>query len=136
MQADKTTINDLSIFHREEEQSVFNHLDFTTTIGGKDWFRYFLSNPYSDLKKIEETQQLLKLIIQNEDKWPAVISNGTVMMVQKFYDSQIDDIPKDPNAVNSLFYRVTKAADYSLIKFSINHFIDFVIGYIFIVCCC
>jgi len=128
MQADKTTINDLSIFHREEEQSVFNHLDFTTTIGGKDWFRYFLSNPYSDLKKIEETQQLLKLIIQKEDRWPTIISNGTVMMVQKFYDSQIDDIPKDPNIANGLFYRVTKAADYSLIKFSVNHFIDFVVG--------
>jgi DNA mismatch repair ATPase MutS len=128
MQADKTTINDLSIFHREEEQSVFNHLDFTTTIGGKDWFRHFLSNPYSDLNKIQETQQLLKIILEKEDKWPTIISNGTVMMVQKFYDSQIDDIPKDPNTINSLFYRLTKSADYSLIKFSVNHFIDFVIG--------
>src|SRR4051812_38976170 len=112
MQADKTTVNDLSIFHREEEQSVFHHLDFTTTIGGKDWFRYLLANPYSDLQKIQETQQTLKLIIEKEDRWPASISNGTVMMVQKFYDSQIDLIPKDSNPLNSLFYRVTKPADY------------------------
>ncbi|MCW3107689.1 MAG: mismatch repair protein MutS [Segetibacter sp.] len=135
MQADKTTVNDLSIFHREEEQSVFHHLDFTTTIGGKGWFRYLLAHPYSDLKKIQETQQTLKLIIEKEDKWPSIISNGTVMMVQKFYDSQIDEIPKDPNPLNSLFYRVTKSADYSLIKFSVTHFIDFTIGFKQIINC-
>lgn len=128
MQADKTTLNDLSIFNKEEEESVFNHLDFTTTIGGKDWFRYLLAHPYAELNKILETQQLLKLIEQNEANWPTIISNGTVMMVQKFYDSQIDEIPRNPHTINTLYYRLTKAADYSLIKFSVNHFIDFAIG--------
>lgn len=128
MQADKTTINDLSIFHKEEEESVFNHLDFTTTIGGKNWFHHFLSTPYSDLKKIQETQHLLKIILAKQDRWPTLISNGTVMMVQKFYDSQIEAIPRDPNSVKSIFYRLTKPGDYSLIKFSVSHFIDFVTG--------
>ena len=89
MQADKTTINDLSIFHSEEEQSVFHHLDYTTTIGGKDWLRYLLANPYSDLEKIQETQRLLKLILKKEDEWPLLITNGTVMVVQKYYDSRL-----------------------------------------------
>lgn len=129
MQADKTTVHDLSIFHREEEQSVFHHLDFTTTIGGRHWFRQLLAHPQNDLKKITETQQTIRLIIEKEDKWPIIISNGTVMMVQKFYDSQIEEIPKDANPVNSIFYRVTKSADYSLIKFSVTHFIDFSIGF-------
>lgn len=128
MQADKTTIHDLSIFHSEEEQSVFHHLDFTTTIGGRNWFRHLLANPYSDVKKINETQQTLQLILAKEDKWPTVISNGTVMVVQRFYDSQVDTIPNVANSVNSLFYRVAKSADYSLIKFSVTHFIDFTIG--------
>jgi DNA mismatch repair protein MutS len=129
MQADKTTVHDLSIFHHEEEQSVFHHLDFTTTIGGKHWFRHLLAHPHANLTKIHETQQTLKLIIEKEDKWPSIISNGTVMVVQKYFDSQIDKIPRDPNPVNSLFYRVTKSDDYSLIKFSVTHFIDFVIGF-------
>lgn len=128
MQADKTTVNDLSIFHTEEEQSVFHHLDFTTTIGGREWFRYLLSNPYSDLEKIQETQQTLQLIIKKEAEWPAIITNGTVMVVQKFYDSSIDEIPKNLNPVNSFYYRILKAADFSLIKFSVTHFIDFTIG--------
>ena len=128
MQADKTTLNDLSIFHNEEEQSVFHHLDFTTTIGGKDWLRYLLANPYSDLEKIQETQQTLKLIIKKEDKWPVVITNGTVMVVNKYYDSSIDQIPKDPGLASSLFYKIAKSQDFSLIKFSVTHFIDFAIG--------
>ncbi len=128
MQADKTTVNDLSIFHNEEEQSVFHHLDFTTTIGGKEWLRYLLANPYSDLEKIQETQQTLQLIIKNEEQWPAIITNGTVMVVQKFYDSSIDAIPNDPNLINSLYYKIIKSQDFSLIKFSVTHFIDFAIG--------
>lgn len=128
MQADKTTINDLSIFHSDEEQSVFHHLDFTTTIGGKEWLRHLLANPYSDLEKIQETQQTIKLIIRKEEQWPAIITNGTVMVVEKFYESSIDAIPNDPNIVNSLYYKIVKSQDFSLIKFSVTHFIDFTIG--------
>ena len=128
MQADKTTLNDLSIFHSEEEQSVFHHLDHTTTIGGREWLRHLLANPYSDLEKIQETQQLLKLILKKEDQWPTVITNGTVMVVHKYYDSSIDAIPNDPNFINGLYYKIVKSQDFSLIKFSVTHFINFTIG--------
>src|SRR3954465_305612 len=128
MQADKTTINDLSIFHREEEQSIFHHLDLTTTIGGKEWLRHLLANPYSDLEKIQETQQLLQLILKKEQQWPSVVTNGTVMVVHKYYDSAIDDIPNNPNLVNGLYYKIVKSQDFSLIRFSVTHFIDFTIG--------
>jgi DNA mismatch repair ATPase MutS len=128
MQADKTTINDLSIFHREEEQSVFHHLNYTTTIGGKEWLHHLLANPYSDLEKIQETQQLLQLILKKEEQWPSIITNGTVMVVHKFYDSSIDDIPNNPDLVIGLYYKIIKSQDYSLIKFSVTHFINFMIG--------
>jgi DNA mismatch repair ATPase MutS len=36
MQVDKTTLADLSIFHAEEEQSVFHHLNYTQTNGGRE----------------------------------------------------------------------------------------------------
>ena len=128
MQADKTTVNDLSIFHREEEQSIFHHLNFTTTIGGKDWFKFLLASPYTDLEKIQETQRTLQLIIDQQDKWPKMITNGTVMVVQKYYESAIDEMPENPNLINSLFYRFFKTQDFSLVKFSVIHFIDFTVG--------
>ena len=64
MQADKTTLTDLSIFNIEEEQSVFHYLNFTRTIGGKEWLRYFLNTPFSSIKDITETQLQSKLHTQ------------------------------------------------------------------------
>jgi DNA mismatch repair protein MutS len=128
MQADKTTINDLSIFHHEEEQSVFHHINFTTSVGGKEWLRYLMSHPLTDLEKIKQTQRLLQLIIQHEQQWPTIITNGTVMVAAKYYDSPLSEMPQHANSFNSNFYRLVNAHDYSLIKYSVNHFIDFCIG--------
>lgn len=128
MQADKTTLNDLSIFNNEEEQSVFHHLDFTTTVGGRDVFRKLLSSPLDDLNKIYETQQLIALLIKKQQVWPVVITNGTVMVIEKYFDSPINDIPRDPNKVSAFSYRLINSSDYSLTKYSIRHFGDFVRG--------
>jgi DNA mismatch repair protein MutS len=128
MQADKTTLTDLSIFHHEEEQSVLHHLNFTTSVGGKEWLRYLLYHPLSDLNKIQQTQQALQLIINHENQWPTIITNGTVMVVEKYYDSGITDMPDNPNPVNSNLYRIINAHDFSLVKYSVTHFIDFCIG--------
>jgi DNA mismatch repair ATPase MutS len=125
MQADKITLSDLSIFNAEEEQSVFKYLDFTTTSGGRDILRQLLARPFNDLKKIRETQQTLQLIIQKLPVWPATITNGTIMVVDKFYESQIDSMPTNANVANGFLYRIINSHDYSLVKFSVTHFIDF-----------
>ena len=65
MNADKTTLNDLAIFAHEEEQSVFHHLDFTRTLGGRDWLNYFLSNPLSTLKEINYEKYMIVTITKN-----------------------------------------------------------------------
>jgi hypothetical protein len=52
MQIDKTSFSDISIFHSEEEFSIFHKLNFTRTIGGKEWLRKFFTEPNSDLKKL------------------------------------------------------------------------------------
>ena len=128
MQADKTTLQDLSIFHAEEEQSVLKHLDFTTTVGGRDVLRQLLARPFKELKKIKETQQTLQLMLQKLNEWPHTITNGTLMVVGKFYDSPIDEMPDKANSVNGFFYRIMNTHDYSLVKFSVTHFIDFAKG--------
>lgn len=128
MQADKTTLNDLSIFNNEEEQSVFHHIDFTNTVGGRDVFRKLLASPLDDLNKILETQQLLALLIKKQQEWPIIITNGTVMVIEKYFDSPINDIPRDPNNISALTYRLINSSDYSLTKYSVRHFGDFVHG--------
>ena len=61
MQIDKITFNDISIFHQEEEFSIFHKLNFTKTIGGKEWVRIFFTDPHHDLKRIIGTQNIIKV---------------------------------------------------------------------------
>lgn len=128
MQIDKTTINDLFIFAYEEEQSVFHHLNFTKTIGGKDWLKHFVSKPFSDLKDINETQQVIKRLVEVHLQWPVTITNGTVMVIERFYESQVDDIPQHSNTVTGYSYKIFNSTDYSLLRYSITHFISFIKG--------
>src|SRR6476620_11451817 len=126
MQADKTTLNDLSIFSPEEEQSVFHHLDFARTFGGREWLKYYLSSPLTTIKEINDRQQTLQCILEVINEWPQGVTNGTVMVLQKFYESAIEPIPRNPGIFGALSYKLFNGADYSLIKYSVGHFAEFV----------
>lgn len=128
MQIDITTFNDLSIFHHEEEFSIFHKLNFTRTIGGKDWLKKFFYEPFGEIRRIKEVQQILRVIIPEEKNWPLDITNGTVMVIEKFYDTPVDSIPDSSNIMNAWTYKLLHNPDYSLVKYSVGHFADFVRG--------
>jgi len=128
MLVDKTTLTDLSIFHHEEEQSVFHHLNFARTVGGKDWLRHMLSRPLTDIRSITDTQQIIKELMLVSDTCPATRTNGTWMVIERFYDTPIDEMPSDPNTVNTFTYKLFSAPDFSLARYSVQHFISFVKG--------
>ena len=128
MELDNTTYNDLSLFQSEEEYSIFHKINFTSTVEGKAWLLKYFTSPFSDLKQITETQHILKTILNKLDHWPNTISNGTVMVMEKFYDSNIDTMPDSANYVNALNYKLFHSADFSLVKYSIVHFADFFRG--------
>ncbi|HEY4874558.1 MAG TPA: DNA mismatch repair protein MutS, partial [Puia sp.] len=128
MEIDKVTYEDLSVFNREEEFSIFHKLNFTRTVGGKVWLYQFLTKPFSDLKQITETQKIISLIIERENEWPLSISNGTIMVMEKFYETSIDEIPASHDVFNAFIYQFFHKADHSLVKYTISHFQDFVKG--------
>lgn len=128
MDIDNTSYNDLNIFHHEEEFSVFNKLNFTRTVDGRAWLAKFFTSPFSDQKQISETQHILQSILQKINDWPVSISNGTMMVMEKFYDSQIDSIPSSANLMNALSYKLFHTADFSLVRYSLSHFADFFRG--------
>lgn len=129
MDIDATTYNDLSLFHHEEEFSVFHKLNHTRTSAGKFWLEKFFNDPFSDLKKIQETQEIISLILARLTEWPTAISNGTIMVMERLYDSPIDTIPDSVNAINALSYQVLHAPDFSLMRYSLTHFADFIRGF-------
>ncbi|MEP7233179.1 MAG: DNA mismatch repair protein MutS [Ginsengibacter sp.] len=128
MITDKTTLNDLSIFHHEEEFSIFDKLNFTRTVGGKESLKNIFSKSLTDIVSIQNVQKILQLLIKNEDKWPLIISNGSVLMIYKFYESTIDQIPARPTISTAYFYKIFHAPDYSLVKYSAGHAFDFLKG--------
>ena len=128
MEADITTYNDLHIFQNEEEYSIFNKLNFTKTNEGKRWLHNFFHYPFSDPKLIHETQNITRLILEKMNKWPVSISNGTLMVVTKFYESGIDNLPSGSDYMNSVSYKIFHAPDYALVKYSLTHFSDFLRG--------
>ena len=128
MQIDKTSFEDISIFHQEEEFSIFHKLNFTRTTGGKEWLRKFFTEPHDDLKKIIGTQKVIRTLMEHVDDWPADITNGTVLVMDKFLDYPLDPISQQQTSFNSMLYRWLHSADYSMVRYSVAHFADFYRG--------
>ena len=128
MQIDKITYNDISVFNTDEEFSIFHHLNFTRTSVGKEWLRHFFSTPYSDIEKIQGTQKVIRAFERHIGTLPDDISNGTILVMNKFFDYDLDSPPVNPGPVNSFFYKIFRQVDYSILKFSLKHFADFFRG--------
>ncbi|MBI3137316.1 MAG: DNA mismatch repair protein MutS [Sphingobacteriales bacterium] len=128
MQIDSISFNDISIFHPEEEFSIFHKLNFTKTVGGREWLYKFFSEPHSDLNKIRGTQKVIRTFMEHIRHWPSEISNGTVLVMDKFLDYPLDPISEAPASFNNLLYKWLHHADYSMVNYSIPHFADFYRG--------
>jgi len=122
MQIDKTSFSDISIFHPEEEYSIFNKLNFTRTVGGREWLRKYFSEPHDSLDKILGTQKVIRTLMEHVKDWPTDISNGTVLVMDKFLDYALDPISEAPASFNNLLYQWLHSEDYSMVKYSVTHF--------------
>ncbi|HXB35342.1 MAG TPA: hypothetical protein VNV35_18060, partial [Puia sp.] len=82
MEIDNTTYEDLALFSRHEEYSLFHKLNFTRTQSGRDLLLELFNNPLGKLEDIHATQHVLRLILEKVDQWPVSISNGTIMVME------------------------------------------------------
>jgi DNA mismatch repair ATPase MutS len=128
MQLDPTTYADLGIFEREEEGSLFGRMDFTTTSLGKEWLRRTFEKPLGSVEEIMEMQGIVAAVLDRLDRWPDRITNGTLLVVEKFLDYNLDRMPEPSDRIGRLSYRLLNAPDFSLARFSIAHISDLVAG--------
>src|SRR5437773_1112209 len=122
---DKTTFSDISVFNTEEEFSIFHKLNFTRTSIGKDWLKYFFSEPFRDKERILSTQKIISAFQKYLHILPQDISNGTILVMSKYLDYDLDEPPSNPGMVTAMLYKTFHQADHSIIRFSIRHFADF-----------
>ncbi len=128
MELDKNTLADLSIFNKGGDFSIFEHLNYTHTTGGKDQLRRLFKNPLKSVSAIQNRQETLHFILENIDRWPGKINNGSVMVIEKFLAPTAESIPLDNGplaGLHGLYYRLFMYEAYSVIRYSIDHLFTF-----------
>ncbi len=128
MEIDKTTLNDLNIFNGENNLSLFGKINSTNTTNGEVQLKLFLSTPLKNIEEIKAVQDTLKHIIPLLEKWPNQISNGTIKVIERFYETNLSPIPENASFYHAKLYSILQKADFSLLKFSVNHCFDFIKG--------
>ncbi len=128
MEIDKTTLTDLSIFNAEDEYSVFATLNLCATTNGRERLQYNFAHPLKSREAIQGVQSTIQFILQNEQFWPQQISNGSLLMIDKFFGATIDEIPAQPSKAGAMAYKIFHGPDFSLVKYSALHCFDFIKG--------
>ncbi len=131
MQNDRITLKDLSIFTSDGSGGVFDLLDRTTTQYGRDVLRKHIHNPPDTPGQLAATQDAVKFWAVNQQLWPSVISNGTLVMLDKFFESA-DHVSSPPTGItlvmSAFFQKIFNRNQYFFTKFSISHLSDFLKG--------
>jgi len=131
MEIDNVTYRDLSIFNKETEFSIFQHLDFTITAGGKENLLKIFHHPLSNIQSILEVQNVVKFLSEKETIWNPFITNGTIIMIGEYLRNHVP-VSKFSNSVFNVIdlirYKTVQAGDLAFIIFSLNHIADFFKG--------
>jgi len=131
MQNDKTTLKDLSIFTSDGSGGVFTLIDRATTQAGRDALRRHIQHPPDNIEHLCDVQEVVKFWSLHMDEWPKEISNGTLVMLEKFFESA-DHTASPPGAItlmlSSFFQKMLNRNQYFFTQFSISHLSDFLKG--------
>jgi DNA mismatch repair protein MutS len=131
MQNDKTTLNDLSFLSADGSTDVFSLIDHTTTQAGRDMLRRHIQHSADTYEALKEQQDAIKFWAANLDLWPKNILNGTLVMLDKYFESA-DTVSIPPGvltvSLNGFFQKLFNKQEYFFIQFSLSHLSDFLKG--------
>jgi DNA mismatch repair protein MutS len=128
METDRTTLNDLAVFQHDEKFSIFDKLNFTRTVGGRERLRHIFSFSLKDITAIQNVQKTLQLLIKHKEAWPLTISNGSIMVIHKYFENTFEKMPARPTLSSAYLYKILHGDDYSLAKYSTGYAFDFIKG--------
>ena len=127
MQVDKITLQDIGLFDNEDHIGLASHLNFCKSNGGEIYLNQFLHHPLSILPVIQQRQQALKAFIGCMEQMKQMkITNGTCLIIEKFFETSFKNIPVQISLPGAYWYQFWNKADYSLIKYSVEHLVLFV----------
>lgn len=130
MQNDKITLKDLSVFTADSGGGVFSLIDHTTTQAGRERLQQLIQHPPDSFEQLQALQDTIKFWSQNQQLWPPMISNGTLVMLEKFFESADMSAPLTglAKALGDFFQKLLNRNEYFFTQFSISHLSDFLKG--------
>jgi DNA mismatch repair protein MutS len=127
MQVDKITQQDIGLFDNEESIGLASHLNFCKSNGGKYLFDSYLSQPLSTQIEIENRQSAIAIFIKHYEFVSAMkITNGTALVIDKFFETSFKHIPVQISKPGAYWYQFWDKSDYSLIEYSVGHLSIFI----------
>lgn len=131
MRNDKTTFKDLSIFSSEGNNGVISLIVKTTSDNGKSVLQKYVSAPPDSFEQLQRMQASIKYWSSNLDKWPTIITNGTLVMLEKYFEAA-DEYTSPPSGFTLFFgdfwQKFFNKGAYFFTQFSISHIADFLKG--------
>ncbi len=131
MQNDKTTLRDLSIFTSDGSGDVFALTDRAATQAGREVLRRHIQHPPDTYEQLKDLQDAVKFWSEHGDLWPSIILNGTIVMLEKYFESA-ESITAPPSGItmslNSVILKIFNKQEYFFIQFSLSHLSDFLKG--------
>ncbi|MHC1704503.1 MAG: hypothetical protein AB9846_11390 [Tenuifilaceae bacterium] len=113
---DRQTLSELELFHdNNSSMNIFDLLDNTVTDGGKDNLKIQFQNPFNSSKDIIATQDVLKLICEDIEKWKIPFTKQMMDQVEVYYFSKSDTVVSEnmiARFFEGMFYRF-KYKDYT-----------------------
>jgi DNA mismatch repair ATPase MutS len=130
MQVDAITLTDIGLLDSDGHIGLATHLNFCKTNGGGFYFTQLLGDPLSNRLRIETRQEAIQIFIKQLDFFESLkTTNGTTLVIEKFFETAFKTTSPYPNWWETIWYQVFNKADYSLIKYSVEHINIFVVDF-------
>ena len=131
MRNDNTTFKDLYIFPSTGNDGIVGLINKTTSDKGKEKLNKFVKQPPDNFERLCEVQAHIKYWANNLDKWPAIITNGSLVMLYKFFE-EADGATAPPSGFSVMFgdayQKLFNKTEYFFTQFSLSHIADFLNG--------
>jgi DNA mismatch repair protein MutS len=131
MQNSKRTLKDLSFSGNETEGNLMNYIDRCGTFVGRTVLSKQLTNAPTSFEALKEQQEVIRFWAKHPQYWPKEITNGTIVMLEKFYESA-DSYTSHPSGMNffgaQFFQKIFNRNEYHFTQFSLSHLSDFLRG--------
>lgn len=127
----KSTLKDLSFSHNDSEGHVMNLIDRCSTYVGRAVLQRQVSRSPVSFEALKAQQEVIRFWAEHNHYWTNLISNGTIVMLEKFYESA-DSYSGHPGGMGlfnaKVFQKLFNRNEYHFTQFSLSHLSDFLKG--------